>query len=71
MKYYPYVDIGRCSQCFGCLEIAPEVFTYDEVTGMIVVADMQCYPESLVNEAIKNCPKDCIKWDIFQILSHG
>lgn len=71
MKYYPTIDLGKCSKCFGCLEIAPNIFSYDAATGMIVVTDLQEYPESLIDEAIKNCPKDCINWDFFQLSQLG
>jgi ferredoxin len=27
------------------------------------VADLPVYPESEVDEAIKNCPEDCICWE--------
>jgi len=71
MKYYPSIDLGRCSRCFGCLETAPEVFSYDPVTGMIVIADLHDYAVQLVDEAIKNCPRDCIKWEVFQLSQQG
>jgi len=28
-----------------------------------MVADLPSYPESEVDEAIKNCPADCIHWE--------
>lgn len=63
MKRLLIIDLGRCSECYGCLEIAPEVFRVNEATGCMEVVDMKKYPESKVQEAIKNCPKDCIYWD--------
>jgi ferredoxin len=33
--------------------------------GIMEVIDFQVYPDDLVEEAIKNCPKDCIIWDEF------
>ena len=59
----PVVDLGRCSRCEGCIEIAPEVFRYNKDTGCIEVIDLSQYPVDKVNEAIKNCPEDCIFWD--------
>jgi ferredoxin len=32
-------------------------------SGFVEVADLSEYPEDEVNEAIKNCPADCIGWE--------
>lgn len=63
MKRIPVIDLGRCSECGGCIEIAPTVFRYNTETGMMEVIDLDRYPEDLVDEAIKNCPEDCITWE--------
>ncbi|MFH0783423.1 MAG: ferredoxin [Pseudomonadota bacterium] len=63
MKKYPSIDLGRCSECKGCVEIAPEVFFYNPSTGMMEVIERDEYPEESVNEAIKNCPEACIAWE--------
>jgi ferredoxin len=63
MRKYPSIDLGRCSECLGCIEVAPQVFRYNTSTGMMEVIDLQQYPEDLVDEAIKNCPEDCIAWE--------
>ena len=63
VRMIPVVDLGRCSRCEGCIEIAPEVFRYTKETGCIEVIDLSEYPVDKVDEAIKNCPEDCIFWD--------
>ena len=63
MKKIPVIDLGRCTECAGCIEIAPEVFRYNTATGMMEVVDLLRYPEDLVDEAIKNCPEKCISWE--------
>ncbi|MFV0438753.1 MAG: ferredoxin [Desulfopila sp.] len=63
MRRILVIDIGRCSKCMGCSEIAPEIFRYNEATGYFEVVDLQEYPEDIVWEAMKNCPKDCISWE--------
>ena len=65
MKKFPSIDLGRCTECEGCSEIAPAVFCYNSSTGMMGVIELEEYPEDLVNEAIKNCPEDCISWEKF------
>lgn len=62
-RVFPVVDLGRCSRCQGCIEIAPEVFRYNEETGSIDVVDLPEYPVDTVNEAMKYCPEDCISWE--------
>jgi ferredoxin len=64
MKKYPVIDIGLCSDCRGCIEVAPEVFRYNSSTGLMEVIEQDEYPEELVDEAIKNCPEDCIYWEL-------
>lgn len=61
MKRIPEVDIGRCTLCEGCIAACPEVFRIND-TGYLEVIDMDAYPESCVDEAIKYCPEDCIVW---------
>lgn len=31
---------------------------------MMEVIDLHDYPKDLVDEAIKNCPEDCIIWEV-------
>ncbi len=62
-KRYPVVDPGYCNLCQGCIEVASKVFRFNFETGLIEVVDMSRYPEDLVDEAIKNCPEDCITWE--------
>ena len=64
MKRIPVIDLSRCTECQGCVEVAPEVFRYNEDTGLMEVIDLLEDPEEKVNEAIKNCPEDCIFWEI-------
>jgi len=58
----PVVDIGLCTLCEGCLEMAPSVFVLNDA-GYIEVADLDAYPVDEVNDAIKYCPEDCISWE--------
>ena len=58
----PVVDIGLCTLCEGCIDVCPDVFRLND-TGYIEVVEMPEYPVEDVNEAIKNCPEDCIYWE--------
>ena len=58
----PVVELSDCILCEVCVEVCPSVFRLND-TGYIDVADLLSYPESEVEEAIKNCPVDCIYWD--------
>ena len=58
----PVVDIGSCTLCMGCVSVAPKVFYLNDA-GFIAVAEMEHYPASAVDEAIKYCPEDCIGWE--------
>lgn len=61
-KYFPVVDIGICTLCKGCIEVAPQVFQYNRELDFIEVVDLAEYPQKEVDEAIKICPVDCITW---------
>lgn len=58
----PVVELSDCIQCNVCVEACPAVFEMTD-SGFINVKDLDCYPEEDVNEAIKNCPEDCIYWE--------
>jgi len=58
----PVVELSDCIHCEVCTNVCPEVFRYSDA-GYVVVADMLSYPEDNVDEAIKNCPARCIRWE--------
>ena len=58
----PVIDLGECVDCEACLELCPTVFRRNDV-GFIEVVELQEYPKEEVEEAIKNCPSDCIAWE--------
>lgn len=62
-RKFPSIDLGRCSECLGCIEVAPNVFRYNSATGKMEVIDLDNYQRDVVEEAMKNCPKDCISWE--------
>jgi len=57
----PVVELGDCILCGICIEVAPAVFKLSSA-GYIEVSEILSYPEMDVDEAIKNCPADCISW---------
>ena len=57
----PVVELSECIVCGVCVETCPEVFRLNDA-GYIEVIDMEAFPESEVNDAIKYCPVDCIYW---------
>jgi len=59
----PSIDLGACSKCGGCIEVAPEIFQFNEAAGYLEVRELDSYDKELVDEAIKNCPEDCIYWE--------
>jgi len=57
----PVVELSDCIVCGVCVEACPGVFRLNDA-GYIEVRDLKNYPEEDVNEAVKNCPADCIFW---------
>jgi ferredoxin len=58
----PVIDIGLCTLCGGCIDLCPTVFAVNDA-GFVAVLDLPAYPQEAVDEAIKNCPEDCITWE--------
>ncbi len=58
----PVVELGDCTLCEGCVALCPQVFRINDA-GFVEVVDLDVYPTDEVNEAIKNCPTDCIRWE--------
>jgi ferredoxin len=58
----PVVELSDCILCEVCTEICPSVFRMNDA-GYVEVITLETYPEGEVDEAIKNCPKDCIFWE--------
>ena len=57
----PLVELSDCILCEVCVEVCPTVFVLNEM-GYIEVVELTDYPEIEVEEAIKNCPANCIYW---------
>ena len=55
------VDLSDCKLCEVCVEACPGVFRINDA-GYIEVADLDEYPDVEVEDAIRNCPTDCIRW---------
>jgi ferredoxin len=58
----PVVDLSECILCGVCEAGCPEVFRINDA-GYVEVAELSDYPEAEAEEAVKNCPKDCIFWE--------
>jgi len=58
----PVIDLSECSDCEACLDLCPAVFRRSDA-GYIEVVELSNYPKEEVDEAIKNCPADCITWE--------
>ena len=58
----PVVELSDCILCEVCTSASPSVFRLNDA-GFIEVISLDRYPEDEVDEAIKNCPADCIFWE--------
>ena len=63
MNGIPVIELGECRQCEVCIATSPLIFRLNVNGGYIEVIEMVDYPAAQVNEAIKNCPLDCISWE--------
>lgn len=58
----PVIDLSECVDCDVCIETCPAIFRRN-AAGYIEVVDLSEYSEEEVEEAIKNCPANCITWE--------
>jgi len=58
----PVVELSECIHCDVCVEACPTVFRLNQA-GYIEVVDLDAYPAEEVEDAIRNCPADCIRWE--------
>ncbi len=59
----PFIDLGMCSGCEGCVAACPQVFRRNRETGYMEVKTLDKFPQECVDEAAKNCPEKCIFWE--------
>jgi len=58
----PVVELSDCIHCDVCVEACPAVFRLTQA-GYIEIVDLDAYPAEEVEDAIRNCPADCIRWE--------
>ena len=63
MNKTPVINLGECTECFGCIEVSPSVFRTNRSFGYLEIIDLPAFPFEEVEEAIKICPADCINWE--------
>ena len=58
----PAIDLECCVLCEVCIELAPHAFQINDA-DFVEVIDLDDYLDDSINEAVNNCPKDCIFWE--------
>jgi ferredoxin len=58
----PVVELSECILCGICTDLCPLVFRMNHA-GYVEVVELDEYPDEDVNEVIKHCINNCIKWD--------
>ena len=58
----PVLDMAECILCEVCIDLAPHAFKINDA-GFVEVLELKDYSDDDINEAVKNCPKDCITWE--------
>jgi len=61
MTKIPVVNQSECISCGVCVEICPEVFQLNN-DNLSEVINPEGAPEEKIQEAIDNCPVQCIHW---------
>ena len=61
-KRIPVIDQEACIACGNCQAVCPEVFRLNESLGYSEVIDPVGAPEERIQDAIDQCPAQCISW---------
>ena len=56
-----YVDQDTCIGCTLCTQICPKVYKMND-EGKSEVTNQKGDKEDKIEQSIKSCPVDCIKW---------
>ena len=64
------VELSDCIKCKVCIEACPEIFIFSDA-GFVQVKNLENLEnlknyedyKDCINEAIKNCPSNCIYWE--------
>jgi ferredoxin len=57
------IDTDECVGCQTCVELCPDVFSFDEASEKAEVAKPEGGSEDCIEEAISSCPVECIRWE--------
>lgn len=56
------IDTYRCSGCGTCVELCPEVFRLDDMTGKAELVTVDPQVTDAAYEAAAYCPEKCIEF---------
>ena len=62
MARIPVIDADECTACESCVDTCPEVFKMSDDGDLAVVHNPTGAPEAKIQEAIDDCPVECISW---------
>lgn len=57
------IDQDECIGCGNCESVCPDVFRLNEDVGKAEVVLPEGDPEDVIEEAMANCPVECIHWE--------
>lgn len=58
-----YIETEECIGCENCVELCPEVFGFDSQESVAFVIMAEGGSEECIEEAIEDCPVECIHWE--------
>lgn len=59
----PKIGADCCQACGNCEAACPEVFHLNEDAGKSEVINPRGAPEDRIQDAIDQCPEQCIDWE--------
>jgi ferredoxin len=60
----PHVVRADCIHCGTCEEICPQVFQVNKALGFALIHNPRGASVLIIQEAMDNCPVQCIQWRV-------
>jgi ferredoxin len=57
------IDSEECVGCQTCVELCPDVFSFNDASEKAEVIKEEGGPEDCIEESMSSCPVECIKWE--------
>lgn len=59
---FPHSARADCIHCGACVQLCPQVFRLERSLGCVVIINPRGASPLLIQEAMDQCPVQCLRW---------